>query len=400
MLDFDDAWAAVAALCRPLEAETIGLEAAYGRRLASAGISAVDLPPFDRSAMDGFAVRAADTAPGARLKLAGAVAAGDTRDLGASPLAPGSAMGITTGAALPPGADAVLQLELADAEDGFVVCRQAVAAGRHVRFRGEDVRCGDSLSPVGGLVNVQRLSALASAGVGEVTVYRRARVRILATGSELLPLGAPSEPGRIHESNRPVLAALAQRAGAQVMSSQTVPDDRARTRDTVQAGLDGDVLLISGGVSVGTHDYVKPALDDCGIEEVFWRVRLKPGKPLWFGRRDTTLVFGLPGNPLSSIACFLAFVEPALARLHGDDNAVLATKPARLAAPAAPDDNRTTFLSATFEVAEDGMLEATPMPEQGSHLTGALARADGFVIAPHRSGPLPAGSLVRAIPLA
>jgi molybdopterin molybdotransferase len=165
----------------------------------------------------------------------------------------------------------------------------------------------------------------------------------------------------------------------------------------VEAGLDGDVLAVSGGVSVGPHDHVKPALQQRGVEEVFWRVRLKPGKPLWFGRRGATLVFGLPGNPLSTVACFLLFVGPALRRLQGDAAAAPPYVPARLAIPARPADGRTTLLTARLERGGDGVLEATPTEGQGSHLTGALAASDGFVVVPHGAGELPAGSAVDAL---
>ena len=397
MRDLVSARELVLASCAALPAETVALDGALGRVPAAAGLSAVDLPPFDRSAMDGYAVRAADTAPGARLKLAGETAAGQPA---AAQMSPGTAVALTTGAALPDGADAVLQDELAEREGDAIVCREAVAARRHVRFRGEDVRAGDVLAPAGEPVTLQKLSALASAGVGQLSVHRRARVRVLATGSELLPVGAPPEPGRIHESNRLVVASMADRAGARVTGTATVADDAGATREAISAALeDADVVLITGGVSVGAHDHVKRALEHCGVEEVFWRVRLKPGKPLWFGVRGTTLVFGLPGNPLSTIAGVLCFVEPALRALHGESEAGLRTRRARLAKSSRADDGRTTLLAATFADGPDGVLEATPMPEQGSHLTGALARAHGFVIAPHDAGELPAGALVEAISL-
>ena len=381
--------------CAPLPVERVELSEALGRVAAADGRSAVDLPPFDRSAMDGYAVRAADTGPGARLTVTGETAAGEVATTG---VAPGTAVALTTGAALPEGADAVLQAELAERDGNQIVCRGAIAARRHVRFRGEDLRVGDVVAPAGEPVTLQRLSALASAGVATLPVHRRARVRILATGSELLPVGAPAEPGRIHESNRLVVASMTTRAGAEVLGSALVADDARATREAIAAALeDVDVLLITGGVSVGAHDHVKRALDDCGVEEVFWRVRLKPGKPLWFGRRGATLVFGLPGNPLSAIAGVLCFVEPALRALHGGADDGLRTRRVRLARPARADDGRTTLLASTFAEAEDGVLEATPMAEQGSHLTGALARAHGFVIAPHDAGELAAGGLVEAV---
>lgn len=397
MLDLTAARELVLDECVPLPPERIGLAEAAGRVLAEDARSVVDLPPFDRSAMDGYAVRAADTAPGARLALAGAVAAGDVP---ANRLAPGTAVAVTTGAALPEGADAVLQIELARRDGDEVECTAGVSPARHVRFRGEDVSSGDVLAEAGQVVTIQRLSALASAGLGQVSVHRRARVRVLATGSELLALGAPPEPGRIHESNRLVVATMAAGAGAEVVSTETVPDDGQDTRAAIAAALaDSDVLLITGGVSVGAHDHVKRALDDCGVREVFWRVRMKPGKPLWFGRTRSTLVFGLPGNPLSTIAGVLCFVRPALRRLHGQREPDPGCLRVRLSAAARADDGRTTLLAATFAPSADGVLEATPLPDQGSHLTGGLARAHGFVVVEHDAGLLAAGTLADALAL-
>jgi molybdopterin molybdotransferase len=374
----------------PLDAERAGIAEAAGRVTAEPALSAVDLPPFDRSAMDGYAVRSQDTAGGAPLPLAGGVAAGEIAE---TPLEPGTAVRISTGAAIPPGADAVLQSELAEERDGAVVPAEPVPAGRHVRRRGEDVHAGDRLAVPGDRLTLARISALASAGVGEVAVHRRPAVAVLVTGSELLPLGAPAEPGRIHESNALMIRLLAERAGAVVRDAATVADDRAATEAAVRSGLDADVLVVSGGVSVGPHDHVRPAFAACGVEEVFWRVSIRPGKPMWFGRRGTTLVFGLPGNPLSAIVCFSVFIAPALRRLAGERDAMPALEPGRLAVPAAASDGRTTFLTARLAPGADGVLEATPTARQGSHMTGALGESDGFAVVP--DGPeLPAGSTV------
>jgi molybdopterin molybdotransferase len=390
--DLPEATELVLAAAAPLAMERVPLADAAGRIAAEDGRSAVDLPPFDRSAMDGYAVRSADT--GAAMTLAGEIAAGEA---GEQPLEPGTALGITTGAPIPPGADAVLQSELAQLENGSVRATELIAAGTHVRVRGEDVRAGDLIAPAGERLTLARVSSLAAAGVGEMTVHRRARLHLLVTGSELLPLGAPPEPGKIHESNGLMVRLLAERAGADVIDGGVIADNFESTRAAVEAGLAGDVLVVSGGVSVGPHDHVKPAFEACGVEEVFWRVRVKPGKPLWFGRRDETLVFGLPGNPLSSIVGFLAFIEPALRRLHGERDPAMRTERARLTQPAGPSDGRTTFLTSRLAVAADGVLEATPTANQGSHLTGALGQSDGFAIAPHGSGPLPAGAMVDAV---
>ena len=394
LLEIGEAWERVAAVAEPLRAETVGLDAATGRIAAEDARSAVDLPPFDRSAMDGYAVLAADTDPPRALVLAGELAAGEVAQ---SPLMPGTAMGITTGAALPEGADAVLRVEDARADGDRVTPVAPVGAGTAVRYRGEDVGRGDVLAPAGCALGVQHVTALASAGVGAVSVHRRPLVHVLATGTELLEVGAPPEPGRIHESNRLTLALLARQAGASVVVHPVVPDDAAATAAALGTALAGDVLAVSGGVSVGPHDHVKPALQELGVEEIFWRVRLKPGKPLWFGRRDATLVFGLPGNPLSTVACFLLFVGPALRRLQGESTAAPPYIPARLAVPARPADGRTTLLTARLARGDDGVLEATPTEGQGSHLTGALAASDGFVAIPHAAGELPAGSAVQAL---
>jgi molybdopterin molybdotransferase len=374
----------------PLDSERVPLAQAAGRVAAEPARAAVDLPPFDRSAMDGYAVRAADAAAGP-LVLAGAVAAGD---VATTELAPGTAMGITTGAALPPGADAILQSEHATVLDGHVSADPAPPAGRHVRYRGEDVHRGDVLVPAGKRIGIAHVSSLVAAGVAAVEVRRRARVAILVTGSELLEPGAPPEPGRIHDSNGVVLRLLTERAGAQAIPLGRAPDERPETVAAIERGLGADVLLISGGVSVGEHDHVKPALAELGVEELFWRVRLKPGKPLWFGRRGETLVFGLPGNPLSSLVCFLVFVAPALDRLHGETEARPTYVRGRLAVPAEAEDGRTTFLTARLERAEDGTLLATPTERQGSHMTGALGESDGFVVVPHDPGDLSAGAAV------
>jgi len=394
LLEIGEAWERVAACVSPLPAVSVGLDAALGRVAAEDAVSAVDLPPFDRSAMDGFAVLSSDTSPPRGLEVVGELAAGEVAP---APLMPGTALGITTGAALPSGADAVLRIEDAKVDGSCVTPVGPVAVGTSVRYRGEDVAGGAVLASAGCALGVQHVTALASAGVGSVAVHRRPVVHVLATGTELLEVGAAPEPGRIHESNRLTLRMLAERAGAEVVVHPVVLDEPAATAAAVEAGLAGDVLLVSGGVSVGPHDHVKPALQERGVEEVFWRVRLKPGKPLWFGRRGATLVFGLPGNPLSTVACFLLFVGPALRRLQGEAAAAPPYVPARLAVPARPADGRTTLLTARLERGADGVLEATPTEGQGSHLTGALAASDGFVVVPHDAGELPAGSAVQAL---
>jgi molybdopterin molybdotransferase len=396
MISIDEALALVLDGVRRLGSERVPLAAAAGRVAAEPATGVVDLPPFDRSAMDGYAVRAADTAPGVALRLAAGVAAGE---VATAALEPGTAARVSTGAAIPPGADAVLQSELAVEQDGRVAPERAIPVGTHIRRRGEDLQVGAVLAPAGAALTFPRISALASAGVGEVAVHRRPQLHLLVTGSELLPLGAPPEPGRIHESNGLMVSLLAARAAATVTDHGVIGDDREATRAAIAAGLGGDVLVVSGGVSVGPHDHVRPAFADCGVDEVFWRVKIKPGKPLWFGRRGDTLVFGLPGNPLSTIVCFCVFIEPALRRLQGEADARPRLERARLTTGASASDGRTTYLTAALRRGPDGVLEATPTERQGSHMTGALGESDGFAVAPDAAGELPAGSTVDVLRL-
>jgi molybdopterin molybdotransferase len=309
-------------------------------------------------------------------------------------LEPGTAARISTGAAIPPGADSILRVEDAEVRDGTVVAAVEVRPGLHVRRRAEDVHAGDVLARPGDVLTVPRLSALASAGVATVGVPRTPRAHVIVTGSELLPPGAPPEPGKIYESNSLAVGAMLAAVGARLVHHPPVIDDFDATRAAIEAGLEGDILIVSGGVSVGPHDHVKPAFEACGVDEVFWRVRIKPGKPLWFGRRGSTLVFGLPGNPLSAIVCTALFVLPALRRLRGESDPGPRFDRGRLGEPAGPSDNRTTFLISKLVPDSDGVLVAWPTERQGSHMTGALGESDGFVIAPHGSGALPAGAEV------
>ena len=267
-----------------------------------------------------------------------------------------------------------------------------------MRRRGEDVHAGDVLARAGDRLTLPRLSSLASAGVGEVAVHRRPRLHLLVTGSELLPLGAPPEPGKIHESNgADGRALLAERAGARVVDHGVIGDDSRPPAPRSSAGLEGDVLVVSGGVSVGPHDHVKPAFEACGVEEVFWRVRIKPGKPLWFGRRGDTLVFGLPGNPLSTIVGFACSSSRRCGGCAASATRARASNAAASASPARPVRRPHDVPDLALAPAPTACSRRRPTERQGSHMTGALGESDGFAIAPHGSGPLAAGSTVDAV---
>ncbi len=392
MIDIDEALALLRdAVPAPLAAERAVLGDAVGRVVAEDVRAAVDLPGFDRSSMDGWAVRAADL-PGA-LPVVGDVAAGEAGD---APLRAGTALRISTGAPMPPGADAVLRLEAGRQDDGHVATDVTLAPGTFVRRRGEDVRRGEVVLAAGARLAPARLAVVASAGVGEVAVVRRPRVAVVVTGSELTPLGEPLRPGAIYDSNGPVLAEHARADGALPLAPVAVPDDPAVTREVLARTLEeADVVLVSGGVSVGPHDHVKPALADLGVEELFWRVRLKPGKPILAGRRGAALVFGLPGNPLSTVVGHLVFVGPVLRRLGGAPFAPTPTRPVPLGADVTTDGERTTYATARL----DAQGRAVLTERQGSHMTKALADADGFAVLPAERHVFAAGELVEFLAL-
>ena len=394
MIDVADARERIRAHARPLPAETVPLDEAAGRVLADAVLGLVDLPGFDRSSMDGWAVRAADFAsPPVSLPVLGDVAAGSPGD---ASLQAGTALRISTGAPLPEGADAVLPLEQGEETGGVLSSSARVEPHAFVRFRGEDVRAGEVLVPAGARLTPARLSVVASGGVASVCVHRRPRVSIVATGSELVPLGEPLPPGAIYNSNGPTLTAHALADGAVVLPSLRVEDDPQRTREVLGAALeDADVLLISGGVSVGGHDLVKDTLAGLGVQQLFWQVRIKPGKPIYCGRRGDTWVFGLPGNPLSTVVGYLVFVAPLLRRMAGDRFALPATTQVTLAADAPNPGERTTYATARF--ANGGGVVLTD--KQGSNMTKALADADGFAILPWDRDVLPAGERIEFLPL-
>ncbi|HST18403.1 MAG TPA: gephyrin-like molybdotransferase Glp [Gaiellaceae bacterium] len=384
----DQALGLVLAEVNPLPAETVALADARGRVLCEAVEAAVDLPPFDSSAMDGFAVRAADT-PG-RLVLAGASAAGGPF---AGVVEPGSAVAISTGAVVPPGADAIVPIERAVAADETVDV-EAVSPGEHVRPRGGDVRSGEVVAAAGTRLGAWAVGAAAAVGAGQVRVARRPRVAVLATGSELREPGVALRDGEIYEANTQLLGALLEQTGAQVDVLGSVADDEQSTRAALERGLAADVLVTSGGVSVGRHDLVRAALASLGGDEVFWRVAVKPGKPISFGVRGSTLVFGLPGNPVSALVGFELFVRPAVLALQGSTDPGPHWQPGRLGTAVRRDRERDQLVRARVVDGEHGpVLE--PVSGQESHMIVRAAGADALVFVERGDGEQPAGSAAR-----
>ena len=370
----------------PLPAELVAVGDSAGRIVAVAALARTDLPPFANSAMDGYAVRSADT-PGT-LPVVFGVAAGvpSPRALEA-----GEAMAISTGGVVPDGCNSVIPLEQVVRSGNSVTIEKNVPIGANIRARGGDLRQGETVVPAGVRLTPARIGALAAAGVAEVTVSRRPRVAILATGSELVAPGLPLGPGQVYESNGSILAAQAVAAGCDVVRLPAVADDREAHRAAIERGLACDVLITSGGVSVGPHDLVRGVEAELGVEEVFWRVSVKPGKPVAFGVRGETLVFGLPGNPVSSLVSFELFVRPALLALQGFDSPLPRFEPGRLAYALRRGQRDELVRARTRVEAADVVLE--PLTGQDSHQIARAAQADALVWVPAGEGELPVGAL-------
>jgi molybdopterin molybdotransferase len=393
LLSIDEALERILAHARPLEAEEVPLEAAAGRVLAAAARAAVDLPPFPSSAMDGFAVRAADV-PGT-LPVVERVAAG--RPAGCA-LGAGEAAAIATGGVVPDEADAVVPVEYVVEHDNSVEVPDAVEVGANVRPCGGDVRAGEVVLPAGARLGPAQIGALAAAGVAVVSCARRPRAAVLTTGTELRPPGELLSPGQIYESNGPMLDAQLRSAGAEVERLPPVEDDPAAHRRALERALEADVVVTSGGVSVGPHDLVREVEADLGVEEVFWRVAVKPGKPISFGVRGATLVFGLPGNPVSSLVGFELFVRPALAALQGAVDPGPVFEPGRLVTALHRNPARDELVRARRTTTADG-ARLEPVSGQESHMIVRAAAANALVLVPRGDGELAAGETVRYLPL-
>ncbi|MEA2471823.1 MAG: molybdopterin molybdotransferase [Thermoleophilaceae bacterium] len=383
-----EAQALVLGRVRPLPTENVPVADAAGRVTAEAARAAVDLPPFASSAMDGYAVRSADL-PG-RLPVVAHIAAGRPaeRALGA-----GEAMAISTGGVVPDGADAVIPLEYVVQHDNEIETTEALAPGAHVRPRGGDALAGDVVVEGGVRLSAAQLGALAAAGLASVSCARRPRVAVLATGTELARPGSPLGPGQVYESNALMLAAALAAAGADIEVLPVVDDDESAHRQALERGLSADVLVTSGGVSVGPHDLVRKIEAELGVEEVFWRVAIKPGKPVAFGVRGETLVFGLPGNPVSSLVGCELFAKPALRALQGLHDPLPRFEPGRLATALRRNGARDELVRARSGLDGDGVV-LEPLSGQESHMIVHSAAADALVHVPLGDGELAAGSVV------
>jgi molybdopterin molybdotransferase len=377
----------------PLAAETVPIESAAGRVLGVDAVAAVDLPPFPSSAMDGYALQAGD-APG-RLPVVARIAAGRPAPRS---LRPGEAMAIATGGVVPEGADAVVPIEYVVDHGNEVEFPEAVVNGANIRPRGGDVRLGDVVCRAGARLSPARLGALAAAGLSEVQCGRRPRVALLATGTELRRPGEALDPGQVYESNGVMLEAALTAAGAEVERLPPVEDDLDAHRGAIVHGLEADVLVTSGGVSVGPHDLVRTIELELGVQEVFWGVAVKPGKPVSFGVRGRTLVFGLPGNPVSSLVGMELFVKPAVFALQGSADPGPVFRSGTLGAPVRRSGARDQLVRARSR-RDGGELVLEPLSGQESHMIVRAAEADALVLVPSGEGELAVGSPVRFLAL-
>jgi molybdopterin molybdotransferase len=381
MLAFEEALARVLAAVPAPTGENISLNEAAGRVLAAPIRSPLDLPSFDNSAMDGYAVRVADVAsasPGSpvRLRLVGKVPAGATF---AGEVAAGTCVRLFTGSPLPSGADAVVMQEETRVEPnaaGEVLILAPVGLGESVRRRAEDVKQGATLAEAGESLTAGRIGLLAAVGLSSVSVGRQPVVGLLATGSELQEPGQPLAPGQIYESNRLALAAVLKRAGAVPAIFPLVADALAVTRTALAEAFSRcDAVVTSGGVSVGEMDFIKQAFEQMGGELQFWKVAIKPGRPFVFGRYQGKLLFGLPGNPVSALVTFLLLVRPALLRWQGATDVSLPVQPGVLSEPLVNQGERRHFM----RVRLDAVGKVRSAGGQASHILSAMAVANGLV---------------------
>ena len=400
MISYREALDSVLAAAKTLPAESVPLARALGRTLARDIKARENIPPFTKATMDGYAVRAADTEPagsGAPVRVELEVVADlPAGQLPRQPIGPGQAVRIMTGAPLPAGADAVVMVEDTASHDHAVTIRVRVQAGDNIGLAGEDLKKGEKAVERGALIGPAEIGMLAAAGLARVPATRRPKVALIATGDEIVEPGRPKRRGQIRNSNGPALTAMAAEAGAETSYLGIARDKRASLAARLARARGADVLVLSGGVSVGDHDLVKAGLETAGVRPVFWQVRIKPGKPVFFGVRGRQLVFGLPGNPTSSMVTFHLFVRPALDRLLGRAAIGLASATAVLDEAIAVKPGRTQFLRGRL-VGRGPALRVASYEDQRSGVLRSMVQGRVFIVVPAEAGRIAAGSEVEVL---
>lgn len=396
MLPVAEARARIIAGLRPTAAEVVALSDAWGRVTAVPILARLTQPPTDVSAMDGYALRALDGAAGVRLRVAGRAPAGHpfTGQVG-----PGEAVRLYTGSGIPDGADCVVAQEDVTAEDGTVLLHAVPQAGRHVRPAGGDFRQGTELVPAGTRLGARAVGLAAAGNHPWVAVHRRPRVGLLATGDEIAMPGDPLGPGSIVSSNVHALAALVRSGGSEPVMLPIARDTAAAVAQAVQGVASLDMLVTTGGASVGDYDLVQAGLTQQGFALDFWRIAMRPGKPLLSGALHGVPVLGLPGNPVSAFVCAVLFLWPALGRLSGLAGDSLPSVTMPLGRNVTANDHREDYLRAAIAPGPDGVERVTPFPLQDSSMLHVLAQAQGLVIRPPHAPAVPAGTHVPVLRL-
>jgi molybdopterin molybdotransferase len=397
MISVTEARARILATLVPTTAEILGLMEADGRVTAAPIIARLSHPPEDVSAMDGYAVRAGDALQGATLRVIGAAPAGHPFE---GRLGPGEAIRLFTGSVVPDGADTILIQENAERTGDQVTVTEAPPPNRHIRPQGQDFADGETLIPTGIRLAARLLGLAASGGHAWVTVHRAPRIAILTTGDEIALPGEPLRRGGVVSSNGPALAALVRAAGGIPLLLPTALDTLEGIAAAAEGARGADLLVTTGGASVGDHDLVQAGLASRGMVLDFWRIAMRPGKPLMHGRLGDIPMLGLPGNPVSALVCGILFLMPAIARLTGLPGDPPLAEPVRLAVPVPANDMREDYVRAGLLTQDAGGWLAHPYPKQDSGMLSRLARADALVIRPPHAPALEAGALVPAIRLA
>ena len=400
MLTYEEARSLVFKHVKPLGTSNCPLNESQGFTLSEDILAPHGLPLFDNSAVDGYAVQAKDLDEATRenpvsLKKLGYIAAGDT---GEERMASGQCLQIATGAPIPTGADTVVMKEDIILDGPLVRFSQLIPKTQNVRYQGEDIPEGRRIIPAGTFIGPAQIAVLATFGFAQVPVHRLPKISIVSTGSELVDVDNRPEAGQIRESNRFMLAGMVRQESCELVKISMVPDLPEVLKQDFEESLQADVALLCGGMSVGDKDFAKRLLKEMGVEEIFWKIKFKPGKPLFFGRRGNTLVFGLPGNPASSYVLFEEFVRPALRKLMGrrifEETMIKAT----LDAPITKIENRLHFMRGQLNE-KNGEFRVLPLEFQGSHSIGSLVESNALIRVEADSPELPKGSkvLVRRI---
>ncbi len=396
MIPVAEARATILSAFSPTPAETIALTAGLGRTLAADLHARLTQPPADVSAMDGYALRAADSTPGATLRVIGAAPAGHPF---AAHLNPGETIRLFTGSVIPSGTDTILIQEDATRTGDVLTVNAHCPPGRHIRRAGQDFVTGSLLVAAGTRLTPRHLGLAAAGNHAWLSVHRQPRIAILATGDEIALPGDPLAPGGIISSNTAMLAAFVTAAGGLPAILPLAPDNAAAIAAAATTAAGCDLLLTTGGVSVGDHDLLQTALATSGLRVKFWKIAMRPGKPLMFGHLGALPVLGLPGNPVSAYICALLFLRPALARLAGLPATSPTLHPARLASALKPNDQREDYLRATAARTPDGW-SVTPLPVQDSSLLQALTHANALLRRPPYDPARQEGDIVDIILIA